>query len=158
MKWNHYNLIHFTESHIKNRDLIIKMLKYEDTIIHSDFGKNIYEDSTHELFSSLETMYVMHRITLNAFSFKTTDNDIINYRKIFSYYYKSPYEYDKEVLDCVTYMRENKCVYYTNKDFKINDKFEDVNVYDIDGKTKISLFDKINKNDNYTIVGAFSNS
>lgn len=159
MKWNtNVDLINFTEEHIKDRNLIIKMLKYEDNIIHSDLGKSIYENDTYELFSSLETMYIIHRITLNNFNFKTSDTDVQNYRKIFSYYYKSPTNYDKEVLDSVTYMRENKCVYYVQQDFNVGDRFENVDVIEINGKTKTTIFDKINKNDNYTFVGAFSNS
>jgi len=103
-------------------------------------------------------MYVIHRMTLNAFGFTTTDNDIKNYRKIFSYYYKSPTDYDKQVLDSVTYMRENKCVYYTGKDFNVGDTFEDTQVYDLSGKEKISISSKINPDDEYTFIGAFSNS
>jgi hypothetical protein len=55
------------------------------------------------------------------------------------------------------YMRENKCIYYKNPDYNIGDKFEDINIYDIYGK-QINIYDKINKDSNYTLVGAFSNS
>jgi hypothetical protein len=158
MKWNQYNIRPFTESDIKNRELVLKMLKYEDEIIHSDLGKSIYENESYEHFSSLETMYIMHRITLNAFGFKTNDDDIQNYRKIFKNYYNSPIDYDKEVIESVTYMRENKCIYYTGKNYNIDDVFENVELYDLTGKNKVNLFDKINLKDNYTIVGAFSNS
>jgi len=158
MKWNQYNIRPFTESDIKNRELVLKMLKYEDEIIHGDIGKSIYENESYEHFSSLETMYIMHRITLNAFGFKTNDDDIQNYRKIFKNYYNSPTDYDKEVIESVTYMRENKCIYYTGKNYEVGDVFENVELYDLTGKNKVNLFDKINPKDNYTIVGAFSNS
>ncbi len=158
MRWNHNNYHSFTEKDIQNRDLVINMLKYENDIIHSDVGKSIYENEAYELFSSLETMFVIHRITLNAFGFTTTDSDVNNYRKIFSYYYKSPTEYDKQVLDSVTYMRENKCVYYTAKDFNVGDTFEDTQVYDLSGKNKVNISSKINSEDEYTFIGAFSNS
>ena len=158
MKWNQYNIRPFTESDIKNRELVLKMLKYEDEIIHGDIGKSIYENESYEHFSSLETIYVMHRITLNAFGFKTNDDDIQNYRKIFKNYYNSPTDYDKEVIESVTYMRENKCIYYTGKNYNVEDLFENVELYDLTGKNKINLFDKINSDDNYTIVGTFSNS
>jgi len=158
MKWNHHNILPFTVSDIKNRELVLKMLKYEDEIIHGDVGKSIYENESYEHFSSLETIYVMHRITLNAFGFKTNDDDIQNYRKIFKNYYNSPTDYDKEVIESVTYMRENKCIYYTGKNYNVEDLFENVELYDLTGKNKINLFDKINSDDNYTIIGTFSNS
>jgi hypothetical protein len=158
MKYKQNNLNDFTINHVLNRDLVIKMLKFEDQIIHGDVGKSIYEDDSFEHFSSLEAMYTIHRFVLNQFNFKTTDKDVANYRKIFAAYYKSPTDYDKEVLDCVTYMRENKCVYYAGKNFNVGDMFEDVNVYELNGKTLTSLQNKINKNDDYTFIGAFSNT
>ena len=97
-------------------------------------------------------------MTLNAFGFKTHDDDIQNYRKIFKFYYNSPTDYDKEVIESVTYMRENKCIYYTAKNYDIDDTFENIELYDLTGKNKVNLFDKIDLKDNYTIVGAFSNS
>jgi oligoribonuclease NrnB/cAMP/cGMP phosphodiesterase (DHH superfamily) len=147
----------FTTDNIKNKELVIQMLEYEDSIIKGDIGKSIYEDSSFEHFSSLEPMYVIHRIVLNNFNFQTDDDDIDNYRKIFAYYYKSPVDYDKDVINSVAYMRENKCVFYTNKDFNIHDTFENIEMYNLN-KNKINLFDKINKEDNYTLIGAFSNS
>jgi hypothetical protein len=158
MKYKQNNLNDFTINHVLNRELVIKMLKFEDQIIHGDVGKSIYDDDSFEHFSSLEAMYTIHRYVLNQFNFKTTDKDVANYRKIFATYYKSPTDYDKEVLNCVTYMRENKCVYYAGRDFRIGDTFEDVNVYELDGKSMTSLLSKINKEDEYTFIGGFSNT
>jgi hypothetical protein len=158
MKWNQYNNRNFTEDDIKNRELVLKMLKYEDEIIHGDIGKSIYDNESYEHYSSLETTYVIHRITLNAFGFKTNENDLKNYRKIFKNYYNSPTDYDKEVIESVTYMRENKCMYYTGKNYEVGDSYESVELYELSGKNKVNLFDKINPEDNYTIVGSFSNS
>ena len=158
MKWNQYNIRPFIDDDIKNRDLILKMLKYEDEIIHGDIGKSLYDNESYEHYSSLETTYVIHIMTLNAFGFKTNDDDIQNYRKIFKFYYNSPTDYDKEVIESVTYMRENKCIYYTAKNYDIDDTFENIELYDLTGKNKVNLFDKIDLKDNYTIVGAFSNS
>jgi hypothetical protein len=158
MKWHQHNVFSFTEEHCMDRNLIIKMLKHEDEIIHGDVGKSIYANESYEHFSTLESMYVIHRIVLNTFGFKTTDTDVQNYRKIFSKYYKSPTDYDEEVLSSVTYMRENKCVYYKGKDYNIGDTFENVELYDTNGTTKVNITDMINKEDNYTFIGAFSNS
>lgn len=158
MKWHQHNVNSFTEDHCMNRNLIIHMLKYEDEIIHGNVGKSIYANESYEHFTTLESMYVIHRIVLNAFGFKTTDADVQNYRKIFSKYYKSPTDYDEEVLSSVTYMRENKCVYYKGKDYNIGDTFENVQLYNTNGTIKVNIVDMINKEDNYTFIGAFSNS
>ena len=157
MKLKNHILNKFTIENVKDKQLVINMLQYEDSIIKGDIGKSIYEDTSFEHYSSLEPMYVIHRIVLNTFNFETCDDDIDNYRKIFAYYYKSPSEYDYDVINSVAYMKENKCVFYTNKDFNIHDTFENIDMYDLK-KNKINLFDKINKEDNYTIIGAFSNS
>ena len=152
-----HSLNKFTKEHVANKILVITMLQYEDSIIKGDIGKSIYEDTSFEHFSSLEPMYVIHRIVLNNFNFETDEDDVNNYRKIFAHYYKSPTDYDEEVINSVAYMRENKCVFYTNKDFNIQDTFENIYLHDLN-KNKVSLFDKINKEDNYTLIGAFSNS
>lgn len=148
----------FTNEIIFNRDLIIEMLKYEDKVIHGDLGKKIYNDNSYEHYTTHEAMYAIHRIVLSEFGFNTTDEDVKNYRKIFQSYYTSPQVYDKEVMNSVSYMRENKCLYYTGVDYVIGDTFEDVKLYDLSGKESISLFDRIKNDDKYTFVGAFSTS
>jgi hypothetical protein len=152
------HLREFTNEIITNRDLIIEMLKYEDQVIHGDLGKKIYNDNSYEHYTTHEAMYAIHRIVLSEFGFRTGDEDVKTYRKIFQTYYSSPQVYDKEVMESVSYMRENKCLYYTGKDYGIGDIFEDINLYDLSGKNKIMLFDKINKDDKYTFIGAFSTS
>jgi hypothetical protein len=54
-------------------------------------------------------------------------------------------------------MRENKCVFYKGKDYNIGDNFDNVSVLSTN-KDKVNILDKINKEDNYTLIGAFSNS
>ena len=152
------HLKNFTNEVILNRNLIIEMLKYEDKVIHSDLGKNIYNDNSYEHYTTHEAMFAIHRIVLSEFGFNTNENDVNTYRKIFQSYYSSPDVYDKEVMDSVSYMRENKCLYYVGKDYKIGDFFEDVKIYTIDGKENVSLFNIIKKEDKYTFVGAFSTS
>jgi hypothetical protein len=152
------HLREFTNEIITNRELIIEMLKYEDQVIHGDIGKKIYNDNSYEHYTTHEAMYAIHRIVLSEFGFRTNENDVKTYRKIFQTYYSSPQVYDKEVMESVSYMRENKCLYYTGKDYGIGDIFEDINLYDLSGKNKIMLFDKINKDDKYTFIGAFSTS
>ena len=97
----------FTEKHIQNKQLILNMLLFEDTLIHSELGKSIYDNDSYEYFTILEAMNVIHRYVLKYFNFHTNEDNIENYRKIFSYYYKSPIDYDKDVILAVSYMREN---------------------------------------------------
>ncbi len=158
MKDNNTIFKPFTLDDIKNRKLILSMLKYEDSIIHGDLGKQIYNNDSYEHFTSLEAMLSIHRIVLNHYNFSTTDSDIANYRKIFSYYYNSPESYDKEIINAVTYMRENKCVFYKGPDFNVGSKFENVEVSDLSGNP-VQLIDKLkNSKDDYTFIGGFSNS
>jgi hypothetical protein len=157
MRFNNKDLSKFTIEHLDNRQLIINMLKHEDSIIHGDIGKTIFEDPSYEHFSSLEGMHTIHRIVLHDFNFINDDEAVQKYKKIFLKYYKSPSEYDKEVLDSVTYLRENKSLYYTSPDYDVGDKFKPIAVYDV-SKNLVNLKDKINPGDRYTIIEGFSTS
>jgi hypothetical protein len=150
-------MFNFTEEHIKDKELVMKMLKYEDSIILGEKGKEIYSDDSYNHFTSLLAVYTIHRIVLNHFNFINNDEDVLNYRKIFLNYYKSPIDYDADVINCVAYMRENKCVFYTGKDYNIGDTFDDVSILTTE-KNKVNILNKINKEDNYTFIGSFSKS
>lgn len=148
----------FTLKDVENRDLVIEMLKYEDSFAKSSKGQTIYK--TKYLFpnTTLNALYTIHRHVLNYFGFDTSDNSVSNYRTIFSYYYNSPTDYDKEVLSSVFYMRANKLVYYTKPKPKIGDKLINTELLTLDNKS-ISLFDILSKQDyTYAFIGAFSNS
>ena len=123
----------FTEQTLQNRDLIISMLRYEDQIILDEVGKKIYADPSYEVSDSLFSEFVIHRIVLSKFGFDTSDESVLNYRKIFKTYYESPRSFDREVMQSVAYMRENKCVYYTEKDINVDDLINDCRLYDLDG-------------------------
>jgi hypothetical protein len=152
------NLVDFTKEHIKNRDLIISMLKYEDSIILGKVADKIFKSGVFELFNNLETTFIFHRLTLNKFNFNSDDNSISNYRQIFKYYFKSPTDYDKEVINSVSYMRENRCIFFTEDKLNKDDIIPDVELFHLNGHTKVKLHEMINKEDNLTFIGAFSNS
>lgn len=114
----------FTGSHVKDRDLIIKMLKYEDSLIHNDVGM-MYKTPSYLPSQSLNVEWAVQRLVLTHFGFSNSDDDVLNYRKIFRKYYKNPLEFDREVLDSVSYMKHNKCVYYTQPVIKTGDVVRD---------------------------------
>ena len=157
---------------IKNKELIIKMLNYEENLTKSDYGKSLYKNTLNGPLVSLNIEKVLNKLTLDHFGFNNDECDVLNYRSIFRTYYKSPDNYDKDVLDAVHYMRENKCVYYKNKSLNIGDILPNCNIYSIDNVddvdnvdnvdnidaiTKISLYDIIKgHNYKYIMFGAFS--
>lgn len=125
--------VKFTDETLLDRDLIIKMLKYEDTLILGETGNHIYTDPTYEVSKSLFSERVIHRLVLAHFGFDTSDQSVLAYRKIFKTYYKTPTNYDAEVLQSVAYMRENRCVYYTEPEIKIGDQIPDCMLYTLSG-------------------------
>lgn len=149
----------FTIDLLSNRDLMIKMLKHEDQIIHSDFTKNMYEDHVFASHETLSDVYAIHRKVLSEFDFNTSPESVENYRKIFDHYYKSPTDYDQEVLNSVTYMRENRCVYYTEPIINIGDVISDdelCELYNLDG-TKCTKGTKGTKA-NLSMLGTFEHA
>jgi hypothetical protein len=132
------------------------MLKYEDKLFLSDIGQNFLNEYGSNT-TSLEGSKSLQRKTLNNFGFESRDLDLENYRSIFHHYYKSFEDYDKEILDSVYYMRENKCLYYKSKPLEKNQIIPNVNIYGFDGKTQYDLHQLIiKKNYNKTFLAAFS--
>jgi len=147
----------FTHADVKNKPLVIKMLNYEEEITKSDIGRTLYSTKLNRPLVTLTIEHTLNRLTLSHFDFDTSDDSVENYRSIFRNYYKSPTDYDAEVLNAVHYMRENKCVYYTQPPLQIGDIIPDCELFMIDGKTVTSLYDEINKtNATKTVIAAFS--
>lgn len=148
----------FTLKDVENRELVLEMLKYEDSFAKSPTGQTIYK--TKYLFpnTTLNALYTIHRHVLNHFGFDTTDESVSNYRTIFSHYYNSPTNYDKEVLSSVFYMKANKLVYYTKPKPKTGDTLINTNLLTLDNKPT-TLFDILAQQKySYAFVGAFSTS
>lgn len=148
--------IKFTLDHIQIKELVINMLKYEDQLMFSDVGKSIYNNYYYYPTKSLDAVYTLHRIVLNEFDFDTSDESVDNYRKIFSYYYKSPIDYDIDVLSSVFYMRENKCVYYKSPMLKIGDTLPNCRLYELNGKSETNIYDQLGNNFRYGFIAGFS--
>ena len=94
--------------------------------------------------------------------FPMMDLSLDNYRSIFKNYYNSPNDYDKEVLDSVHYMRNNRCVYYKQPIIKIGDNILDIlketPVLILNGTNSISLLEALGTDFKYAFIGAFSMS
>lgn len=150
------NLLPFDTFTIENKELILKMLKYEDELFLSDQGQQFLNEYGNNI-TSLDGSKSLQRLTLNKFGFKSEDSDLKNYRSIFNHYYNSPTDYNKDILNSVYYMRENRCLYYDTKPIKKNDIIPNVNIYNLDGKTKLDLYSIMrDKNFDKTLVCAFS--
>jgi len=147
----------FTTEDLLNRELIIKMLRDEDEIILGEEGKKIYTNPTYFVTKSLFSEYVIHRMVLTKNGFDTSDQSVENYRKIFKTYYKSPTDYDEEVLKSVAYMRENRCVYYTSPIIKVGQTLPNCRLYELNGVTETNIVDSLGKFD-LAFVAAFSDS
>lgn len=155
---NTVNPIPFTIDHVHDKELVIKMLKYEDQYGKSDQVRDFYRTKLLQPRSTLNAIYATHRVVLDYFGFDTSDESVANYRKIFLTYYKSPTEYDNDVISSVYYMKNNKCVFYTKPMPRIGDKMTNVNLLNLDG-TETTLFDVVhNMKYKHCFVGAFSNS
>ncbi len=148
----------FTPTDVRKRDLVLAMLRYEDSLFLGSRGQALFKDTSFEHLSNLETYYTFHRATLAKYGFQTTDKDVEMYRTIFRTYYNSPTEYDAEVLNAVCYMRENKCVYYTDPPLIVGDPAPDVALATLEGASTTLHAILKELPHKYVFVGAFSNS
>lgn len=147
----------FTADLLDNRDLVLSMLKYEDALYLSAEGQKIIGDPYMNNVWSLEGGKTIQRKTLGNFGFTSSDASVATYRSIFRHYYKSPNEYDAEILGSVYYMRENRLLYYKTPELKIGDSVPDCDLYMLDGTTTTNLHSVLNP-DKITILAGFSTS
>jgi hypothetical protein len=150
----------FSIVNVKNRQLVLEMLAYEDGIIHDERGYAIYRGLGEDARTSLVAEKSIQRIVLNQFGFDTSDESVAMYGKIFAHYYKSPTNYDKDVMNAVTYFRVNKCIFYTSPIISIGDVIPDCVVLEMDGKTETSVYNtlELGESYDYAFVAGFSTS
>ena len=153
----------FTIDDIKNKELILKMLKFEDELYMSNKGQEIMINHGNNITNNLGSKAIQ-RLTLNNFGYLSDDDNLLIYRKIFSNYYNSPTDYDEDILKSVYYMRENRLLYYKEKTIIVGDKIPNINLYLLDGKTLTDIYSNLNLNSNsnsnskFSLVAAFSMS
>jgi hypothetical protein len=121
----------FTNESIKNKQLMLDMLNFEDKYYFSNIGQSIMGDIGKNNIFSLDGSKTIQRITLFNFGFSSTDQDLATYRTIFHNYYNSPTDYDSDILSSVYYMRENRLLYYTTPKLSIGDKAVDSNLLEL---------------------------
>jgi len=147
----------FTFDDIKNKELILQMLKFEDKLYLSDKGQEIMIDHGNNITNNLGSKAIQ-RLTLNNFRYLSDDENLSIYRKIFSYYYNSSNEYDEDILKSVYYMRENRILYYKEKSITIKSKIPNISIYKSDGKTLTDIYTNLNLNSKFSLIAAFSMS
>lgn len=147
----------FTTENVKDKELVIKMLQYEEQYAKSENGQALYRNSLNNPLISLTVEKTLNRITLSEFNFNTDDDSVETFRTIFKTYFRSSDDYDKDVIGASYYMRGNKCMFYKNKDIEIGEIIPNCKLSHINGTTQSDLYDIIKKeNANYTLIGAFS--
>lgn len=93
------------------------------------------------------------------FGFDTSDESVASYRSIFRNYFRSPDDYDAEVIDAVHYFRANRCVFYKAPKIEIGEAVPDVPLYLLNGKDTVRLHAAAREGDPlYTLICAFSMS
>lgn len=148
----------FGPEHLHDRDLILRMLKAEDQLYFSKMGQEHIAE--HGGNTSTESGKVLQRAVLLRFGFDPSEESIRTYRSVIHHYYKSATDYDKEIMDSVVYLRENKLLYYTTDKPLIGSTYKDVRVYDLmDNEVRISdLVERAHNKGKNLIVAAFSTS
>ncbi len=145
----------FTKFDVKNKKLVIKLLSFETNFAKSSHGQSFYKNPLNRPQISLDVEKIFNRITLDHFGYDTSDKSVANYRTIFRTYFKSPDNYDEEVIRESYYMIGNKCVFYTNPPLKIGETIPDCNLATLNATT--TLYDEIKQaGGKYTVVAAFS--
>lgn len=146
----------FTLDDVNNKELIIKMLQHEEQLAKSEVGKNLYRNPLNNPFTSLTVEKALNRLTLSDFGFENDDESVENYRLIFKTYFKSPDNYDREIINASYYMRNNKCVFFKSKKLIKGDTIPNCELYTLDNNST-SIYDIVFKNnEKHVIVAGFS--
>lgn len=148
------NLVPFREEQLKNRKLVLGMLRAEDKLYMSDLGQE--HINSHGGIYSLESGKIIQRAILKRFGYQYDDESLKNYRSVIHHYYKSPHDYDKEVMSSVVYLRENRLLYYKTPLPCVGDIYKDVPLTDLKGNV-INLSDIIKGSlKKFVILAAYS--
>ena len=148
----------FSTEHVKDRNLVIKMLQYEEQLATSDYGQQRYKDPLNRRSLSLDNEYAFNRMTLTHFGYNNDEQSVQNYRNIFRTYFRNPEDYDQEVINSSYYMRGNRCVYYRTLPLTIGKRIPNCPLYNLDGKGTTDLYSAIGSDNSSAMICAFSMS
>lgn len=120
----------FNASHIEDRDLVLRLLRYEDALFLSPAGQAVFANPAMSNIFSLEAGKTIQRATLCAHGFSATDASVAAYRTIFRRWSEDP-----EILRAVFYLRENRCLYYTSPEIRMGDVVPDSPLLELSSDT-----------------------
>jgi len=64
----------FTKDDVLNRDLVIRMLTFEEELTKSEYGQNLYKNPLNKPFISLTVEKALNRRVLSEFGFDTSND------------------------------------------------------------------------------------
>jgi len=124
----------FSEGHLRDRALVIRMLQHEETLATSAAGQDRYRNRLMDADRTLTVEKGFQRDVLAAFGFATDDGSVETYRRIFKTYFHTPDDYDAGVIGASYYMRNNRCVFYTAPELGVGDVAPNVPLVTLDGR------------------------
>lgn len=149
-------LVPFNVEQVNDKDLVIRMLKYEEEY-NRENNIAIYQGEMYSHLPDIEKIKRINRATLLHFGFDTSDESVKNYKRIFRTYFRSAEDYDEEVINSSYYMRYNRCVFYVEPIINVGDQIPDCKLLTVDNQEEVSLHNIIKEYDGvYTLVAAFS--
>lgn len=123
----------FTPADVADRALVIAMLEHEERLATGPEGQDRYRNPMNDPDRTLTVEKGFHRDTLAAFGYATDDGSVATYRTIFRTYFRGPDDYDAGVIGASYYMRNNRCVFYTEPELAVGEVIPDVPLLTLDG-------------------------
>jgi len=147
----------FTHTDVLNKELVIRMLQFEEKYTFSEAGQDLYRNPLNEPLQSLFVEKTLNRVTLSAFGYSTSEESVNTFRSVFRTYFKSPTDYDADVINSIHYFRGNKVVFYTQPIIQIGDTVGNCRMLSAEGRTDTNLYSQL-IGSRYTLIQPFSMS
>lgn len=128
----------FTEEHLHDRALVLRMLGTDEQLLRSDEGQRLFRE-----FPGDAAMREMQRRVLCAHGFTQTRQDVNCYRRVCAVYAASPTHYDEEVVQAVTYLRANRLLFYTEHAPILGAALPNVDVYSLSEERFVPLHEAV---------------
>jgi hypothetical protein len=152
----------------RNKELVLKMLVYEDSLIHGKEAQEAYRAFRAFGHHSMDVERMTARQTLAHFGYDTGDESLKLYREINRLYRDEDGRLDPEIRASVTYLRANRLLDYVHPPLVLGQAFPDPLVhlyepliYSFDYhvlENPLRLSDVFDRTKDQRIIGAFSSS